>query len=797
MRDGDEGWLRRLVRRDLVRLERGPFASVGVVATAFSRLGTDNSGEGLLDQLDRLERAESQSLLKTVRPGIRLLDDRLATLPSYWQHLVGDRNRLARAAGATGKLVVWQAGCETAVGTGFLVAPGLIMTARHVAETFVQGVGARGLALRPGMDAVLRLAPGVDVGVASALLIHPYWDLAILAPTSVPSDRTPLTLVDAAPTSLAGREVAVIGFPVVDENEDAEGVCQLLGRHWADKHLQPGQVTGMGVVDSRWEPVEAVRTDARTMPGNSGSPVLDIEDGRVLGIHFAREQPAGGAAVPAWELARDPHVQALGLFGEREQLPAWLAHWSRVDQPAPRRREVGTLGPSVRLPGDWTEWVDDAFVARMLDADPEGTRALLREAWGDTLAEEMIAELGREPAGEGFGWPPKPLEDLPEIIFLHGIVGSHLDDGTDRVWFDPAGVIAHDMSRRLSLQPDGTTDAHGVDIKVTGHVQLIYGLAALRWRHARFRVTQLALDWRVSLDESVESLHAFMVRRRRAYPGRRFAFVGHSMGGLLALLYAARYPNEWRDHIDTAVLVGAPIAGALPAFESPTGTYSNLLRVAALSSVESRETLAAMVRTWPGSHDMLPAPEVFKGAADLYDPRRWPKGTAPDSRWLKRSKMLKPLLLNSPLLERAHLIAGIGHPTHGQLIRGSDGTIRVDPRREEGDAAVPLRSAVPEGRDGWVVRGLNHSFLMLIPSVVNAVPELILEGRCDLLPVSEGDYSRTFSPAGRPDPVVPGVTSPEPAELVAERERLAGVARRFRAGRAGVPDLLRLVLTPS
>jgi hypothetical protein len=217
--------------------------------------------------------------------------------------------------------------------------------------------------------------------------------------------------------------------------------------------------------------------------------------------------------------------------------------------------------------------------------------------------------------------------------------------------------------------------------------------------------------------------------------------------------------------------------------------------MAALSNVETRGSLAGMVRTWPGSHDMLPAPEVFPGCADLYDAKRWPVGTAPDQGWLDRSRMLKPVLLERAADVKVHLVAGLGYPTHVDVARSEDGRVRVTPRREAGDDSVPLRSAIPPGCRGWVVQGLKHAYLPLVPSIIRAVPELVLEGGCRLRAVSEDDRAVAYPDEPRPDPVHPDRVDVDPVELVADRDRLADIRRRMERGDVGLPDLLALAHT--
>ena len=75
--------------------------------------------------------------------------------------------------------------------------------------------------------------------------------------------------------------------------------------------------------------------------------------------------------------------------------------------------------------------------------DPAGTHARLIEAVGDESAAQiesaLAAEEGSEEGQESF-FPPFD-DDLPEIIFLHGILGAHMNAmvGLNRwVWLNPA-----------------------------------------------------------------------------------------------------------------------------------------------------------------------------------------------------------------------------------------------------------------------------------------------------------------------------------------------------------------------
>jgi hypothetical protein len=74
------------------------------------------------------------------------------------------------------------------------------------------------------------------------------------------------------------------------------------------KRLQPGVIRGRAEVQSSGNRVAAITHDASTLGGNSGSPVIDVDTGEVVALHFAGEYLKANYAVPMYELARDPRV---------------------------------------------------------------------------------------------------------------------------------------------------------------------------------------------------------------------------------------------------------------------------------------------------------------------------------------------------------------------------------------------------------------------------------------------------------------------------------------------------------
>ncbi|MFO0905193.1 MAG: trypsin-like peptidase domain-containing protein [Pirellulales bacterium] len=139
----------------------------------------------------------------------------------------------------------------TSGGTGFVVAPGLVMTNRHVIEH-----GHAFLAVQRDVDREW------EASVEAVSLTD---DLALV---SVPGLEAPALPLSAAPPRLA-TEITVLGFPLFFE----------LGN---DLKVSRGIVSGLP--NPRFD--NMLLYDATTNGGNSGGPVLD-QTGFVVAVHAA------------------------------------------------------------------------------------------------------------------------------------------------------------------------------------------------------------------------------------------------------------------------------------------------------------------------------------------------------------------------------------------------------------------------------------------------------------------------------------------------------------------------------
>ncbi|HKP52950.1 MAG TPA: trypsin-like peptidase domain-containing protein [Chloroflexia bacterium] len=640
----------------------------------------------------------------------------------------------------------------------------------------------------------------VSFRVVDALLVHPHWDAAILQVEPVGDAKLPqpLKLAREMPRNFSGGtspDIFAIGYPQIDERErelNPEYYAQqvnifrsISGR----KRLMPGQLKGFEDVSSTWGTIEHAAThDASTLGGNSGSAVIDRDSGLVVALHFAGRYLKNNYSVPTWELAQDSRIRDLGVnfadypgakpdSGEGPDKPIWLDAWKTIRPIAPvggvPTAPPGTEGPSsgvaltnaalmtesthvLPVSPDWFERVSDNDLVEAMHRDPQATERLIRATLTASEAEDLIKDLKRgiplnEEATEEalfdtlFG-APKVDPTLPEIIFLHGVMGGHLaayGGLGGRVWLSPLAFVAGGVADRLMLAEDGERDrTQNQVLYADGHIRLVYEKAARKWRMRGFVVHEFSYDWRKPISNSADRLHFFIESLRLDRPGNRFALVAHSMGGLVAALYAVRHP-EWSSRISQTILMGTPLRGSFAPIEALLGSYSLFPKVALVDTRDEISDYVAMARTLPGLIDMLPDPDLFSDAALLYQRANWLQKRAPAQVWLDQSRQLKRLIAASPLLETASLIVSPNHPTIGD-VGMIGGQIQLGRRIRAGDGTVPTRSAAAGGSGAVVYRASSlHGDLPRDDAVIKAIDGLLKNGTCELPTLSQAVINDT------------------------------------------------------
>jgi len=241
---------------------------------------------------------ESIALLR-LRPVMTIKNDKLAlefvddedkqTWKKRLEKRVAAINRVIPSVGRielTGGRMPW-------VGTGWIVEDGILVTNRHVALEFA----------RRGGDKFSFLA-GIDVDTMSAHsdfdqeigtkrkpvrfeLLRPLWieespgpDIAffeIQRKSGSTKLAAPLTL-SKSPAITA--DAATIGYPAYDSRIPAPVHMHRIFQNTYDKkRFAPGGV--VGVTETR------VEHDCTTLGGNSGSVLIDLASGEVIGLHFS------------------------------------------------------------------------------------------------------------------------------------------------------------------------------------------------------------------------------------------------------------------------------------------------------------------------------------------------------------------------------------------------------------------------------------------------------------------------------------------------------------------------------
>ena len=276
-----------------------------------------------------------------IRPVIDIIDGKFVSTHPLWTKLSTDaplRQRLETCIKSIGRLELPGNRQLPYGGTAFFVGDGLIMTNRHVAEIFASGLGTHlrfRRDARAGIDFVRERGGrnGQVFAVRRLVMIHPYWDMALLAVDGIDSrTAVPLSLLDARDLKL--RDIAVIGYPAFDSRNPEDVQNDLFRGEFGIKRLQPGELKGGLKTASFGKLVAAATHDCSTLGGNSGSAVIDLDTGAVMALHFGGRYREQNYAVPAFELARDQRVIDAGVSFESTPRPDatdWAEWWSRAD----------------------------------------------------------------------------------------------------------------------------------------------------------------------------------------------------------------------------------------------------------------------------------------------------------------------------------------------------------------------------------------------------------------------------------------------------------------------------------
>jgi len=251
---------------------------------SFAQAALDKLRQGEVPTADELVALEI--IIRLLRPVVFTHDGVLDDLPDRAdQNLQAQelkdlwstfRDKVRPLVGSIGRV---ETKSGTHVGTGFLVAEGVLATNRHVlgiltfgAEVLAPG-GAR-IVYKQEQD---QTNTPIDIAaIEGVAAIHPNLDMVLL---SVAKQGRPA--LDIMPSVITdGERIVTIGYPGKDEKNNPLFLSGVFNGKFGVKRAALGEV-----LDDVKSPT--FFHDCSTTQGNSGSPIFSLNSAAVIGIHRA------------------------------------------------------------------------------------------------------------------------------------------------------------------------------------------------------------------------------------------------------------------------------------------------------------------------------------------------------------------------------------------------------------------------------------------------------------------------------------------------------------------------------
>lgn len=276
-------------------------------------------------------------ILLVARPAIFVQNGRITERPENWPEIGRDQELFPRTTACVGRI---ETALHVKIGTGFVVGKQRILTNNHVLCALF-GVNLQHWQRDPSDFAkrcdehsklwtdnhegapVFELRGEFGSNSSSRARLkrvlghHHGVDMAVVELDSIPPDSRVLSLMADEPDAFAGRRIYAVGYPVDDVRNvlgDRVTPASVFSRVFGADHeslgtkrFSPGIVLG-------WLNSNIFTHDASTLPGSSGSCIVDFEDRRVVGLHFGGSYRAQNYAVSVWKFRDDPVLKENGVL---------------------------------------------------------------------------------------------------------------------------------------------------------------------------------------------------------------------------------------------------------------------------------------------------------------------------------------------------------------------------------------------------------------------------------------------------------------------------------------------------
>ncbi|PWB47082.1 MAG: hypothetical protein C3F18_12250 [Nitrosomonadales bacterium] len=365
----------------------------------------------------------------------------------------------------------------------------------------------------------------------------------------------------------------------------------------------------------------------------------------------------------------------------------------------------------------------------------ESALALLGALRGDDSQYQLLEGPSRVEISRG-GREAKRKDDAPIVFLLPGIMGSHIQLGKDRIWFEPFSMWAGEMARIRADVVEGVTP--------DGWMDRNYEMLARHLAESH-EVRPFAYDWRLSVTDAAarfgkELDQAMLDARKRGQPLR---IVAHSMGGLVARLALKGRWDQFKAIPGSRLLqLGTPnqgshsIAAVLMARDDFVQTIERWFDW----KHDMREFLE-IVRDFPGVLELLPWPEDNGKASDgvdYFDANVWQTWYGEDQDSKKGKSWLPPqkgplekaraaiTTLRTAELDPECTLYVAGRAPTPIAVRIVEGQVEIG-WVDEGDGRVPWKTGIPPGVPVWYADSA-HGDLANHEKAFEAYRELIENG---------------------------------------------------------------------
>jgi len=333
------------------------------------------------------------------------------------------------------------------------------------------------------------------------------------------------------------------------------------------------------------------------------------------------------------------------------------------------------------------------------------------------------------------GRKAKPKADAPIVFILPGIMGSHIQLGRDRIWFDPFSMCTGGMDK-LKVEAN--------DVSPDGWMDLSYEKLA-RYLADSHEVRPFAYDWRLSITAAAalfgKELDTAMKDAKKR--GKPLRIVAHSMGGLVARMALKTRWQEFKALPGSRLLqLGTPNKGShsIAAVLTARDDFIQTIERWFDWKHDMRDFLE-IVGEFPGVLELLPWPEkngLAIDGLDYFSEETWKQLYQEDSDSKKATSWLAPK--QKSLTEARSAIDALrqvdldpdctlyvaGHSPTPIAVRVEKGQLEIG-WTEDGDGRVPWKTGIPAGVPVWFTDA-SHGDLANHNKAFDAYHELLETG---------------------------------------------------------------------